>query len=121
MASEPEEQRLAITDPGAVRSAGDEAARSAGGFTGFGGRPALRGEVLRTGRIDNISGGVIVVASPESAATVRYSTPERLYRIARASTPLRAGELVQLLVKDEAVIGVLRVPPGLDEGINRGQ
>ena len=119
-ASEPSEQRLAITDPNAAVSAGEGVARSPGGFTGFGGRPALRGEVLRTGRIESAAAGAIEIASPESSATIRYTTPERLYRIATASNPLSAGDLVRVHVKDGAVTAALRLPPGLDEGINRG-
>jgi hypothetical protein len=119
-ASAPAQRRLTVADPdGAVL---DEAAagRSAGGFTGFGGRPALRGEVLRTGEIKAASSGAIDLASTESGATVRYTTPERLFRIAALSGPLRPGDLVQVLVRDGAVTGVLRLPAGLDAGINRG-
>jgi hypothetical protein len=119
-ASEPSWQRLAIPDPGAATDAADGVARSPGGFTGFGGRPALRGEVLRSGRIQTVTTGAIEIASPESGATIRYTTPERLYRIAVISAPLRAGDLVQVHVKDGAVTATLRLPPGLDEGINRG-
>ena len=118
-ASAPAERRVAITDPD-MATIDTAVARSAGGFTGFGGRPALRGEVLRSGEIKSAGTGSIEVASPESVSTVRYSTTERLFRIAASSAPLRAGDLVQVQVKDGAVTAALRLPPGLDEGINRG-
>jgi hypothetical protein len=119
-ASAPEERRVTIVDPDSSLSAVDALARSTGGFTGFGGRPALLGEVLRTGEVKATSPGTIELASTESRATVRYTTPERLFRIVPLTTPLRPGDLVQLRVQDGAVTGALRLPTGLEEGINRG-
>jgi hypothetical protein len=120
VASAPDERRVAITDPDGAVQGGTAGALSAGGFTGFGGRPALRGAVLRTGEVRATGTGMIELASTESGATVRYTTSERLFRIVPLTTSLRAGDLVQLQVKEGAVTAALRLPAGLDEGINRG-
>ncbi|MBM4409886.1 MAG: hypothetical protein FJ037_00925 [Chloroflexi bacterium] len=117
--SEPTVERVTITAPEMLAGAPPDAARSPGGFTGFGGPPAIRGEVQRSGTIQSATSGVLVIGSSESSVTVRYTSPERLFRIAPAVTPLRVGDLVQVRVEDGRVAAILRLPPGLEQGGNR--
>ena len=118
-ASAPEVRRVAFVAPETLVGPPRDAARSAGGFTGFGGPPAIRGEVQRSGTVQGVEAGAVVIGSAESSVTVRYTSPERLFRIAPASAPLRAGDLVQVRVEDGRAVAVLRLPPGLEQGGNR--
>ncbi|RJQ07721.1 MAG: hypothetical protein C4558_09130, partial [Dehalococcoidia bacterium] len=61
----------------------------------------------------------LVIGSAESSVTVRYTSPERLFRILPAGTSLRAGDLIQVRVEDGRAAAVLRLPPGLEQGGNR--
>lgn len=118
-ASTPHVEHVAITAPEALSGPPADVARSPGGFTGFGGPPALRGEVQRTGPVLHSDAGLVVIGTAESNASVRYTSPERLFRIAPASTPIKPGDLVQVRVRDGNVIAVLRLPPNLEQGTNR--
>ncbi len=120
-ASAPDVERITIAAPEALAGPPQDAARSAGGFTGFGGPPAIRGEVQRSGTVQSAEPGALVIGSAESGVTVRYTSPERLFRIAPASAPLRAGDLVQVRVEDGRAAAVLRLPPGLEQGGNRAR
>lgn len=118
-ASAPDVERITIMAPEALAGPPSDAARSPGGFTGFGGPPAIRGEVQRSGTVQSAASGSVVIGSAESSVTVRYTSPERLFRIAPAGTPLRAGDLVQVRVEEGRAAAILRLPPGLEQGGNR--
>lgn len=118
-ASTPQIRNVAIAAPEGFAGPATGARRSPAGFTGFGGKPALEGDVLRAGALESVNGGNLVIATAESTLTVRASSVERLYTIGASSTPLRTGDSVQVLVRDGAVAGVLRLPPGLGQGGNR--
>lgn len=118
-ASEPNVERVEVVAPEALAGPPANVARSPGGFTGFGGAPALRGEVQRNGTVQRADAGSVVVGPAESNVTVRYTSPERLFRIVPAGTPLKAGDLVQVRVKDGAALSLLRLPANLEQGSNR--
>jgi hypothetical protein len=61
----------------------------------------------------------MVIASPESTFTIRYTRAERFFMIARTTAPLRAGDLVQVFARDGIATGVLRVPASIEQGANR--
>ena len=117
-ASAPTYRTVAIAAPDGFAGPAATARRSPGGFTGFGGRPALAGDVLRSGTVET-TGSDIVITSTESTITVRPSSAERLFAIGPATAPLRAGDTVQLYVRDGVVLAVLRLPPGIGQGGNR--
>ena len=119
-ASAPDVERVTVVSPEALAGPPADVVRSAGGFTGLGGPPAIRGEVQRSGTVQSAESGVLVIGSAESSVTVRYTSPERLFRIVTASAPLRVGDLVQVRVEGDRALGVLRLPPaGLEQGGNR--
>ena len=118
-ASEPNVERVAVAAPEALAGPPADAVRSPGGFTGFGGAPALRGEVQRSGTVQRSDAGAVVIGTAESNVTVRYTSPERLFRIVPAGSPLKAGDLVQVRVKDGAATSLLRLPANLEQGSNR--
>ncbi|TAK77871.1 MAG: hypothetical protein EPO16_04565 [Dehalococcoidia bacterium] len=120
-ASAPDVERLTIAAPETFAEPPQDAARSPGGFTGFGGPPAIRGEVQRSGLVQSVESGALVVGTPESSVTVRYTSPQRLFRIVPAGAPLRAGDLVQVRVEDGRALAILRLPPGLEQGGNRAR
>lgn len=119
VASEPDVERVTVVAPEVLAGPPDDVARSPGGFTGFGGPPAVRGEVQRSGLVQRADAGTLVVGDAESGVTVRYTSPERLFRIVRAGAPLRPGDLVQVRSEDGRAIAILRLPPGLEQGGNR--
>jgi hypothetical protein len=118
-ASAPSVRKVSIAAPEGFAGPAPDTRRSAGGFTGFGGRPALAGNVLRGGTVETNSGGNIVIATAESTLSLRTTSSERLFAITAASSPLRPGDAVQVYVRDGAVVAALRLPPGLGEGGNR--
>ena len=118
-ASEPHVERVEVVAPEVLAGPSADVARSPGGFTGFGGAPALRGEVQRSGAVQRADAGAVVVGSAESNVTVRYTSPERLFRIVPAGSPPKPGDLVQVRVKDGAAISLLRLPANLEQGSNR--
>lgn len=118
-ASAPHVDHVSVTAPEALAGPPADAARSPGGFTGFGGPPALRGEVQRSGAVLRVESGLVVVGTAESSTNLRYTSAERLFRIAPATTPVKAGDLVQIRVKDGQATGILRLPPDLEQGTNR--
>lgn len=120
-ASAPDVERVSVLAPDAVAGPPADVARSPGGFTGFGGPPALRGEVQRSAPVLSEEAGALVVGTAESSVTVRFSSPARRFRIVPAGVPLRPGDLVQVRVQDGRAVGVLRLPPGLEEGGNRAR
>ena len=85
------------------------AKRSAGGFTGFGGLPALAGVVLHSGTISESSDGRLLVDAPNARTTVDFTEPLRLFRIRPAESPLVRGDVVLVRTTDETTTGVLRL------------
>lgn len=105
----PETELVAIGDPALATAIPDWAQRSAGGFTGFGGLPALPGDVLRSGTVTETSEGMLVVTGPDSETVITYSEPLRLYRIRPAAGALRSGDAVVVRLVGGTVTGVLRL------------
>lgn len=105
----PETELIAIGDPGLATAIPAWAQRSAGGFTGFGGLPALSGQVLRSGTVTETSDGMIVVTGADNETVIVYSEPVRLYRIQPAASALRSGDAVTVRMVEGAVTGVLRL------------
>lgn len=118
-ASSPNVEEIVIVAPDALAGPPAGTARSPGGFTGFGGSPALRGEVQRSGSVQNAQADAVTLGSAESNVTVRYTSPQRLFRIAPATSEMRAGDLVQVRVEGDRAVALLRLPPGLEQGGNR--
>jgi len=118
-ASAPVVRQVSIAAPEAFAGPAADARRSPGGFTGFGGSPALAGSALRGGTVGTVGSGSVAIVTGESTLTLRPTSAERLYTIAAATTPIRAGDAVQVLSRDGVVTGLLRLPPGLGEGGNR--
>lgn len=118
-ASAPVVRQVSIAAPEAFAGPAADARRSPGGFTGFGGSPALAGDVLRGGTVEAASGGGIAIVTGTSTLTLRPTSGERIYAIAATNASLRPGDAVQVFVRDGAVTGVLKLPPGLGEGGNR--
>lgn len=118
-ASEPRTELAVIPDPAA--RAGEAAAgwTSRGGFTGFGGLPALPGGVLRAGRVAEAAPGRIVVGSAGGSTEIAFADAARLFEIAPAR-PIAAGDVVVVRIADGAAEAVLIVPPDLEQGSGRG-
>ena len=119
-ASEPNVQELVIADPALLDGAAGTALRTAGGFTGFGGLPALSGDVLLQGVVEEVGEQTIEIAAGGGTVTVRYRSPDRLFAVQSVERPLEAGDLVVLRIEDGVAVAVLRVPPDLEEGLGRG-
>ncbi len=119
-ASEPRVEELVLTEPALLAETPAGALRSVGGFTGFGGLPALPGDVLRAGTVVEGREGALVVDSGGSEAEIRFSSPSRLFRISALRDALGAGDIVVVRFVDGTPQAVLRVPPDLEEGAGTG-
>jgi hypothetical protein len=119
-ASEAAAEELVLTDPARLAETPASALRSAGGFTGFGGLPALPGEVLRAGTVVETRDGDLVLDSGGSEVEIRFRAPRRLFRIEPLAGVLAAGDLVVVRLVDGEPQAVLRVPPDLEEGAGAG-
>ena len=114
-ASEPEVVQLLIEDPALADAPAIEGWISAGGFTGFGGLPALPGEVWRRAHVVESEPGRLVISSEGSTTTIRFSEALRLFEIAPLDS-LEAGDIAVLRLVDGVVQAVLVVPPDLEQG-----
>lgn len=119
-ASEAGTERLVIDDPALAAATDSAPLRSAGGFTGFGGLPALPGEVLRPGVVESVADGVVEVATDAAVVRVRYTSLARLFRLGAADRGAQAGDTVVLQLSGGVVTGVLIVPSDIEEGIGTG-
>lgn len=114
--TEPNTRMVAIDDPAGSARIPDWAGRSEGGFTGFGGLPALPGVIFRSGVIAEHEEGVIIVDSDDARTTINYRSPIRLFRIRPAAEPLAAGDVVVVRLVDGRTAGVLRLLVEIEEG-----
>ncbi len=125
-ASEPGSRTLSLVDPAFQQLIAEPALRSDGGFTGFGGLPALNGRVLRFGTVRALEldppnpagtvGGTLTVEADGALAEVRFIRVERFFAIGPASTALAPGDLVQLRVEGDQAVSTLLLPDDLEEG-----
>ena len=118
-ASEPAVIEVMIADPALAAAEADEGWTSAGGFSGFGGLPALPGQVWRAARVVESSPGRLVITSDGATTTVDYRAPARLFEIAPADG-VEVGDVVVVRVVDGVVAAVLVVPPDVEEGSGLG-
>lgn len=106
-------EELVIADP-ALAPDERPALRSAGGFTGFEGAPALIGAVVRTGTFEETAEGDVRVTQDGASVEISLREPDRLLRLAPAASPLLPGDIVLVRYgSDDEVTGILRVPAGL--------
>ena len=108
-ASEPGVNQLRFVDPSALETTAESAARSAGGLTGFGGAPALTGDVLGSGVFGDTEAGLLRIEQSSRSLEIAYQDGTRLFRITPASAPLVPGDRVVVRTEDDQVTGVLRV------------
>lgn len=102
-------QQLRIIDPLSFDAPPTTALRSAGGFTGFGGLPALSGDVFRSGRVSGSDEGGLLITAEGMQIVIEFSRPLRLFRI--VSTPqVAVGDTVLVRRVDGEVTGVLVLP-----------
>lgn len=107
VASRPAVREVRTADPASLPANALDGARSAGGFTGFGGSPSLQGEVLRTGIVSEARDGQLVLSGDGGTVTIDYTLPRRLYRLGPAGRAARAGDTVVVSIDGERVTGIL--------------
>ncbi len=106
VASRPAVREVRLDDPASMPTSAIDGARSAGGFTGFGGSPSLQGDVLRTGIVSAVGDGELVLVVEGATVTVDYTQPRRLYRLGPGRAA-RVGDAVVVSVDGERATGVL--------------
>ncbi|MBM3139294.1 MAG: hypothetical protein FJZ92_03530 [Chloroflexi bacterium] len=118
-ATRPADQHFVIRSPDLAAGPVPGALRSAGGFTGFGGAPALTGEVMRAGEIASVDPRQqqLVIGAPGSEVTIRYASTARLFRLRPLTGALAPGDVVIVRFQGDAPVGVLRVPADLEQGV----
>lgn len=108
-------EQLRIVDPLSFDATPATALRSEGGFTGFGGLPALSGDVFRSGRVAESSEGGLLITGEGTRTLIDFSRPLRLFRI--VSTPqVVVGDTVLVRRVDGEVTGVLVLPASGEDG-----
>ena len=118
-ASEPSVELLLIEDPTLAGGDAVEGWTSAGGFTGFGGLPALPGGVLRAASVVESAPGRLVVEAEGSTTTIQFLEPVRLFEIVPAP-PIEAGDVIVVRLLDGVPEALLIVPRDLEEGTGLG-
>jgi hypothetical protein len=108
-ASRPAVEEIRVTDPGQLPRVPGLEVRSPAGFTGFGGPPALEGEVLRKGAAAEVRAGAFVLVDGGSRSTIEFSQTLRLYRVAPATAPLASGDNVVVRLEGGRAAAILRV------------
>lgn len=81
---------------------------SRAGFTGFGGPPALQGDVLQAGVVTDSTSGRIRLTFEGGGAEVDYADPSHLFRIGPLDRPLGTGDRVIVRLEGTKALGVLR-------------
>ncbi|MYD64797.1 MAG: hypothetical protein F4X26_02175 [Chloroflexi bacterium] len=118
-ASAPTVVELVIEDPALAAADADEGWTTPGGFTGFGGLPALPGEVWRAAHVVASEPGRLVITSGGATTTIDYRAPSRLFEIAPIDA-VEAGDVVVVRIVDGVAAAVLIVPPDVEEGGGSG-
>jgi hypothetical protein len=118
-ATRPGHEELVIAAPALAAGAAPDALRAPGGFTGFGGTPALTGAVVRAGTVASVDtdAHTITIDAPGSQATVRYSSTVRLFDLKPIAGALAPGDVVVVRFQGDGPVGVMRVPGDLEEGV----
>lgn len=114
-ASEPTVVQLVIEDPALSAAPAIDGWISDGGFTGFGGLPALPGDVWRRAHVLESEPGRLVIQSEGATTTIRFREPLRLFEIVPLDT-IEARDIAVLRLVDGLVQAVLVVPPDLEQG-----
>jgi len=111
-ASRPGVEEIRVADPGGLAANAGNEALSAGGFSGFGGPPALEGEVLRRGTATEVSAGGLGLLDGAATSRIEFTQPLRLYQVTPSSAELVAGDSVVVKIADGRALAVLRVSSG---------
>ncbi len=114
-ASEPAVVELLIENPERSAAPAVEGWTSAGGFTGFGGLPALPGEVWRRALVVESGPGRLVIDADGTTTTVSFRDAVRLFEIAPLDA-VAVGDIVVVRLDGGVVQAVLVVPPDVEQG-----
>ncbi len=118
-ASAPTVVELAIEDPALAAADADEGWTTRGGFTGFGGLPALPGEVWRAAHVVESEPGRLVVTSGGATTTIDYRATSRLFEIVPGDS-IEVGDIVVVRMVGGVIAAMLVVPPDVEEGSGSG-
>ncbi|MDA1002108.1 MAG: hypothetical protein O3B31_01970 [Chloroflexi bacterium] len=118
-ATRPPHQEVLLLAPELSAGPRAGALTSPGGFTGFGGAPALKGDVARAGTVTavDVETGRLSIESPGGAVSVRFTASDRMFRLGPLTNALAKGDVVLVRVEGGVAAGVMRVPPDLDVGV----
>jgi hypothetical protein len=119
----PGHEDVVIAAPALAAGPRPEALVAPGGFTGFGGAPALGGDVFRAGTVASVDGAgqTLVIQSQGSTATLRYTSTVRFFRLQPLVGSLTPGDLVVVRYQGDQPAGVMRVPADLEQGVGTSQ
>ena len=115
--SEPDTNLVLVESPTLFSKDNADSWNSEGGFNGFGGLPALPGDVLRATKVVDSEPGRLILESEGSTLAVTFSKPIRLFEIVSASL-IGPGDVVVVRLIENVPQAVLVVPPDLEQGTN---
>lgn len=107
-ASRADARELTIVEPDSLPARATAEVTSVAGFSGFGGPPALQGEVLRHGTASDVTARGFDLVDAAATTSVEYSEPGRLYRIVPARSELAPGDPVLVRIEGTRAIAILR-------------
>ncbi len=107
-ASRPAASELRLVSPESLPGATERGLPSRGGFTGFGGPPALQGDVLQQGTVAESQTGAFALVENATRTDVDLTGSQRLYRIEAANRPLQSGDQVVVRVDGTRALAILR-------------
>lgn len=110
---------LEVVDPASAAAATPRGSTSPGGFTGFGGPPALHGEVLQSGTVTSSASGRIAIGLDGGGADITFSGTGRMYRIVPATSPIAAGDRVVVRLDGATALAVMRAAVEAPESASR--
>ncbi|MXZ46442.1 MAG: hypothetical protein F4Z08_05535 [Chloroflexi bacterium] len=118
-ASAPTVVELVIEDPALAAADADGGWTTRGGFTGFGGLPALPGEVWRAAHVVESEPGRLVITSGGATTTIDYRATSRLFEIVPGEG-VEVGDIVVVRMVGGVIAAMLVVPPDVEEGSGSG-
>ena len=106
--SEPAPRVLELADPAAAAVTSPRGLTSQAGFTGFGGPPALQGDVLQAGTVTASGDGRLTIGLEGGGADITFAGTGRLFRIGPTTRAIAVGDRVVIRLDGTAAAAVLR-------------
>lgn len=117
--SQPAVRTLDVAAPASAPVTTSRDGTSPAGFTGFGGPPALQGDVLQAGTVTSSGAGSVSIGLEGGGADITFAGTGRLFKIAPAARALAVGDRVVIRLDGSGAAAVLRSSVEAPESASR--